>query len=33
MRFLLDTSVCIYALKQNPVVLKHLLSHGRLRSR
>lgn len=29
MRFLLDTSICIYALKQNPVVLKHLLSHSR----
>jgi tRNA(fMet)-specific endonuclease VapC len=29
MRFLLDTSVCIYALKQSPVVLKHLLSHSR----
>lgn len=29
MRFLLDTSICIYALKQNRVVLKHLLSHSR----
>jgi len=29
MRFLLDTSICIHALKQNPVVLRHLLSHSR----
>ncbi len=29
MKFLLDTDTCIYALKQNPTVLKHLLSHSR----
>ncbi len=29
MRMLLDTSICIHALKQNPVVLEHLLSHRR----
>jgi len=29
MKFLLDTDTCIYALKQNPAVLKHLLAHGR----
>ncbi len=29
MRFLLDTNICIYALKQNQVVLQHLLSHSR----
>lgn len=29
MRFLLDTSICIYALQQNPSVLKHLLTHSR----
>jgi len=29
MRFLLDTDTCIYALKQNPVVLKNLLSQSR----
>lgn len=27
MRFLLDTDTCIYALKQNTVVLQRLLSH------
>jgi tRNA(fMet)-specific endonuclease VapC len=26
MKFLLDTSICIYALKQNQVVLTHLLA-------
>jgi tRNA(fMet)-specific endonuclease VapC len=26
MRFLLDTNICIYALKQNPVVLARLLA-------
>lgn len=29
MKFLLDTNICIYALKQNPVVLDHLLSKDR----
>jgi len=29
MRFLVDTSICIYALKQNPVVLKRLLAQTR----
>ena len=29
MKFLLDTDTCIYALKQNPAVLKHLLAHSR----
>jgi tRNA(fMet)-specific endonuclease VapC len=29
MKFLLDTDTCIYALKQNPTVLKHLLSQSR----
>src|SRR5262245_14475048 len=29
MRFLLDTDICIYALKQNQVVLRNLLSHDR----
>ena len=29
MKFLLDTDTCIYALKQNPTVLKHLLAHSR----
>jgi len=29
MRFLLDTDTCIYTLKQNPAVLKHLLAQGR----
>lgn len=29
MTFLLDTNICIYALKQNPVVLQHLLAHRR----
>ncbi len=29
MKFLLDTDTCIYALKQNPSVLKHLLAHSR----
>jgi len=28
-RFLLDTDICIYALKQDPVVLRNLLSHER----
>jgi predicted nucleic acid-binding protein len=26
MKFLLDTDTCIYALKQNPTVLKNLLA-------
>ncbi len=30
MRFLLDTNICIYALKQNPVVLKRLLAQPRM---
>ena len=29
MKFLLDTDTCIYALKQNPAVLRHLLAHNR----
>lgn len=29
MMFLLDTDTCIYALKQNPAVLKHLLAQSR----
>jgi tRNA(fMet)-specific endonuclease VapC len=29
MKFLLDTDTCIYALKQNPDVLRHLLAQGR----
>ncbi len=29
MKFLLDTDTCIYALKQNPAVLKHLLTQSR----
>lgn len=29
MKFLLDTDTCIYALKQNPAVLQHLLAHSR----
>lgn len=29
MKFLLDTNICIYALKQNEIVLKHLLSQNR----
>jgi tRNA(fMet)-specific endonuclease VapC len=28
MKFLLDTDTCIYALKQNPPVLKNLLAHS-----
>lgn len=28
MKFLLDTNTCIYALKQNPAVLKNLLAHN-----
>ncbi|HYV44705.1 MAG TPA: type II toxin-antitoxin system VapC family toxin [Myxococcaceae bacterium] len=30
MKFLLDTDICIYALKQNPLVLRNLLSHERV---
>ena len=29
MKFLLDTDTCIYALKQNPTVLNHLLAQSR----
>src|SRR5215469_14527900 len=29
MKFLLDTDTCIYALKQNSAVLKHLLAESR----
>jgi tRNA(fMet)-specific endonuclease VapC len=29
MKFLLDTDTCIYALKQNPAVLEHLLAQSR----
>jgi len=29
MKFLVDTDTCIYALKQNPAVLKHLLAQSR----
>ena len=29
MKFLLDTDTCIYALKQNPAVLKHVLAQSR----
>ena len=29
MKFLLDTDTCIYALKQNPAPLKHLLAQSR----
>jgi tRNA(fMet)-specific endonuclease VapC len=29
MKFLLDTDTCIYALKQNPTVLKQLLAQSR----
>lgn len=29
MKFLLDTDTCIYALKQNPAVLNHLLAQSR----
>jgi len=29
MKFLLDTNICIYALKQNPLVLQRLLAHNR----
>jgi len=29
MKFLLDTDTCIYALKQNPAVLKYLLAQSR----
>lgn len=29
MKFLLDTNICIYALKQHPIVLENLLSHRR----
>ncbi|HXW89734.1 MAG TPA: type II toxin-antitoxin system VapC family toxin [Terriglobales bacterium] len=29
MKFLLDTDTCIYALKQNPAVLRRLLSQSR----
>jgi len=29
MKFLIDTDTCIYALKQNPAVLKHLLAQSR----
>ena len=29
MKFLLDTHTCIYALKQDPAVLKHLLAESR----
>jgi tRNA(fMet)-specific endonuclease VapC len=29
MKFLLDTDTCIYALKQSPTVLKHLLAQSR----
>ena len=29
MKFLLDTDTCIYALKQSPAVLKHLLAQSR----
>jgi tRNA(fMet)-specific endonuclease VapC len=29
MRFLLDTNICIYALKQNEIVLNHLLIRSR----
>jgi tRNA(fMet)-specific endonuclease VapC len=28
-KFLLDTDICIYAIKQNAVVLRRLLSHSR----
>jgi tRNA(fMet)-specific endonuclease VapC len=28
MKFLLDTHTCMYALKQNPAVLKNLLAHN-----
>lgn len=29
MKYLLDTNICIYALKGNAAVLRHLLSHQR----
>ena len=29
MKFLLDTSICIYALKRHPAVLERLLAHAR----
>lgn len=29
MKFLLDTTICIYALKQHPIVLENLLSQRR----
>ena len=29
MKLLLDTDTCIYALKQNPTILKHLLAQSR----
>ncbi len=29
MKFLLDTDTCIYALKQNPVVIRNLLAQSR----
>ncbi len=29
MKFLLDTDTCIYALKENPAVLRHLLAQSR----
>ena len=29
MKFLLDTDTCVYALKQNPAVLKRLLAQSR----
>lgn len=29
MKFLLDTNICIYALKQHPIVLENLLSRRR----
>lgn len=29
MKFLLDTNICIYALKQHPIVLENLLSQRR----
>jgi tRNA(fMet)-specific endonuclease VapC len=29
-RFLLDTDICIYAMKAHPVVLRNLLAHDRM---
>ena len=29
MKFLIDTNICIYAMKQNAIVLKHLLEQTR----